>query len=400
MNWKLGIRRHLWLFVVVLCGSVCAEESPVSSAKAPGKVNLRDASETQSKVLRPDEWRRLDSAIDRALVWLAARQQPDGSFPTLDEGQPAVTSLCVLAFMAHGHVPGEGRYGERLAKATRYIMSCQKENGLVTLNGPEGAELTRDISYELGVTAAYNHGISSLALSEIYGMGQRKEATQLSAGIKRALAATLEMQRWPKDEPHDVGGWRYVVDEEGTEDSDLSITGWNLMFLRSARNAGFEVAQQPIDSAVAYVRRTFERQVGSFRYTIRPATSRSRAMAGAGILALAHAGFHNSTEAKAAALSTISMSTTGTRALRAIGIITACSTRARRCIRWGVPTGTSSSRTRLRRCWRTSGGMARGTRRTSNATGSSATLTRRRWSCWRSVRRTSSCRSFNGELIA
>jgi Prenyltransferase and squalene oxidase repeat len=295
------IRHHLCLLVFMLGGQVCAKESQISGASPPARTEKRDAGDTSSKVLSPSEWQRLDSAIDRALAWLATQQQPDGSFPTHSQGQPGVTSLCVLAFMAHGHVPGDGTYGERLTKATRYIMACQQPNGLVTLEGPEGLTLTRDINYEIGVTAAYNHGISSLTLSEIYGMGQQKEAAQLSARIKKALAATLEMQRWPKDEPHDVGGWRYVVDEEGTEDSDLSITGWNLMFLRSARNAGFEVAQQPIDSAVAYVRRTFEREVGSFRYTIRPATSRSRAMAGAGILALAHAGFHNSMEAKSAA---------------------------------------------------------------------------------------------------
>jgi hypothetical protein len=131
-------------------------------------------------------------------------------------------------------------------------------------------------------------------------MGQRKEAAQLSAQIKRALAATLEMQRWPKDQPHDLGGWRYIVDE-GPDDSDLSITGWHLMFLRSARNAGFEVGQEPIDDAVNYVRRTFDRQYGTFGYTIERVTNRSRAMAGAGILALAHAGFHDSVEAKGAA---------------------------------------------------------------------------------------------------
>ena len=166
--------------------------------------------------------------------------------------------------------------------------------------GPRVRRLTRDVSYELGVTAAYNHAISSLTLSEIYGMGQRKEAAQLSASIKKALAATLEMQRWPKDQPHDLGGWRYIVDE-GPDDSDLSITGWHLMFLRSARNAGFEVGQEPIDDAVKYVRRTFDSQYRTFGYSIRPVTNRSRAMAGAGILALAHAGFHNSTEAKTAA---------------------------------------------------------------------------------------------------
>jgi hypothetical protein len=300
MNWNSQIRRYLWLLVLVMCDTVCAQEAQPSNATPQAQAVKRDADDAMRKVLSPNEWRRLDASVDRALAWLATQQQADGSFPTLTQGQPGVTSLCVLAFMAQGHNPGVGPYGQQLEKATRYIMSCQKQNGLVTLNGPEGPTLTRDVSYELGVTAAYNHAISSLTLSEIYGMGQRKEAATLSAQIKKALAATLEMQRWPKDQDHDIGGWRYIIDE-GPDDSDLSITGWHLMFLRSARNAGFEVGQAPIDDAVKYVRRTFNRQYGTFGYAIEPVTNRSRAMAGAGILALAHAGYHNSTEAKTAA---------------------------------------------------------------------------------------------------
>ncbi len=300
MSCKSPVRHHLCLLVLLLCGSAHAQESQLSSPSPPARAVKRDADDTMSKVLSASEWRRLDSAVDRALAWLATQQQADGSFPTLTQGQPGVTSLCVLAFMAHGHNPAVGPYGERLEKATKFIMSCQKPNGLVTLNGPTGPTLTRDVSYELGVTAAYNHAISSLTLSEIYGMGTRKEAVELPACIKKALAATLEMQRWPKDQSQDLGGWRYIIDE-GPDDSDLSITGWHLMFLRSARNAGFEVGQEPIDDAVKYVRRTFDSKYRTFSYTVKPARNRSRAMAGAGILALAHAGFHNSTEAKTTA---------------------------------------------------------------------------------------------------
>jgi hypothetical protein len=300
MTWKFPIWHRLCLLGLMLCGPVSAKESQLSGAAPHARAVKRDVDDAMSKVLSPSEWHRVDSAVDRALAWLIGQQQQDGSFPTLTQGQPGVTSLCVLAFMAHGHNPGVGPYGEQLEKATKYIIACQKQNGLVTLNGPTGPTITRDVSYELGVTAAYNHAISSLTLSEIYGMGQRKEAAQLSASIKKALAATLEMQRWPKDQPHDLGGWRYIVDE-GPDDSDLSITGWHLMFLRSARNAGFEVGQEPIDDAVKYVRRTFDSKYRTFGYSIRPNTNRSRAMAGAGILALAHAGFHNSPEAKTAA---------------------------------------------------------------------------------------------------
>ncbi len=300
MNWKFWIRLHFSLLTLALCGQTSAQQTQLVRPAPPDRTAKHGADDSLSQVLSLGEWHRLDSAIDRALVWLAAQQQPDGSFPTLTQGQPGVTSLCVLAFMAHGHIPGDGPYGNQLEKATKYILSCQKENGLVALNGPEGPTITRNVSYEMGVTAAYNHAISSLTLSEIYGMGQRDKSAQLSIAIKKALAATLEMQRWPKDQPHDRGGWRYVIDE-GPDDSDLSITGWHLMFLRSARNAGFDVTQQPINDAVAYVRRTYSQKFGTFGYAIEPVTNRSRAMAGAGILALAHAGYHNSIEAKTAA---------------------------------------------------------------------------------------------------
>src|SRR6185503_17354514 len=109
--------------------------------------------------------------------------------------------------------------------------------------------------------------------------------------ISQALAATLEMQRWPKERNIDRGGWRYI-DDFNEQDSDLSLTGWNLMFLRSARNAGFDVPKESIDDAIAYIRRTFEKDAGVFNYTTVIGDSYSRAMAGAGILALAHAGYH------------------------------------------------------------------------------------------------------------
>jgi hypothetical protein len=73
------------------------------------------------------------------------------------------------------------------------------------------------------------------------------------------------------------------------------------MFLRSARNAGFDVPKQRIDDAIAYIRRTYHPGLGRFGYTADARTHASRGMAGAGILALAHAGFHNSSEAQRSA---------------------------------------------------------------------------------------------------
>jgi Prenyltransferase and squalene oxidase repeat len=278
-------------------GRVCAQEAAASAAnKTSTSLGATTADDTPADVLSADEWKQVDHAVERGLAWLASQQSDDGSFRTLDTGQPAVTSLCMMAFIAHGHVAREGRYGQTLARAIDFVLSCQKENGLVTLLGPDGPKITRRINHEIASCAAYNHAISSLVLSEIYGMSPPDRARRLQAAINKSLAATLEMQRWPKDVSADRGGWRYVDDFDQI-DSDLSVTGWELMFLRSARNAGFEVPKERIDEAVAYVRRSFDEREGIFVYSKRR-DSRTRSMNGAGILALAHAGFHHSQEAR------------------------------------------------------------------------------------------------------
>ena len=65
------------------------------------------------------------------------------------------------------------------------------------------------------------------------------------------------------------------------------------MFLRSAKNAGFDVPAENIGRAVAFVERCFDEEQGVFFYNPSYKTAISRAMAGAGIVALAHGGKHD-----------------------------------------------------------------------------------------------------------
>jgi hypothetical protein len=300
----------IWIFMMFAIAAMLGDthrcvgqesRSPEDEAQGPqiGTVAKRESARAPTDVLTDNEWQRVDAAVERALAFLAEQQQPDGSFPSLSHAQPGVTSLCVLAFMAHGHIPGDGQYGKQLETATNFIVECQKESGLIALEGPEGPEVTRDVEHFQGVAGAYCHAISSLTLAEMYGMSAERKSAAVENAIGKALDVTLKMQRWPKDYPHDFGGWRYLHDYDQSE-SDLSVTGWQLMFLRSARNAGFNVPKQAIDDAVAYVRRTFDRRLDTFNYKISPNDIRSRGMTGAGILALGHAGFHNSVEAQQA----------------------------------------------------------------------------------------------------
>src|SRR5262245_28032473 len=197
-----GIFATLGSVLLVVAPTTRAQET-VSSQSAGAKTSPSSSSRTSdltpANVLTPVQWRRVDTATSRALSWLASQQQPDGSFPTLDSGQPAITGLCMMAFIAHGHVPGKGQYGPRLERASDYVLSCQKQNGLVAKLGPDDPELTRQVSHEIGGCATYNHAISSLVLSEMYGMSPPARARRLESAIRKAIAATLEMQAWSKN---------------------------------------------------------------------------------------------------------------------------------------------------------------------------------------------------------
>lgn len=274
----------------------------ISALQIPQIVHAEDAvsladTTPRMDVLTEQQWTRLDDTVDRALRWLASEQQRDGSFPTLVHGQPGVTSLVLLAFAAHGHLPGSGPYGEELSLAVDYVLSCQKPSGILALVAPGGAALTRSAPHEFGVSASYNHAIGSLSLSELYTIQGAERAKLLQSAIEKSLAISLTMQSWPKQREIDRGGWRYLH-KFREFDSDLSLTGWHLMFLRSAKNAGFDVAEEPIDEAVGYIRRCFRPDYQSFNYIASQDDRRSRGVSGAGVLALAHAGYHNSEEAQ------------------------------------------------------------------------------------------------------
>ncbi|MGI9430012.1 MAG: prenyltransferase/squalene oxidase repeat-containing protein, partial [Bythopirellula sp.] len=160
--------------------------------------------------------------------------------------------------------------------------------------------LSYNVEHTVGQTAVYNHAISALMLSEVYSTTSRERSEKIQQAIEQALQVTLGEQRRPKRRAVDHGGWRYL-DQYGSQDADLSVIGWQLMFMRSAKNAGFDVPAAAIDDAVACVRRHFNQQAGSFGYTPSPSSTRgSRAMTGAGILALSHAGLHDTPEARQA----------------------------------------------------------------------------------------------------
>jgi hypothetical protein len=233
------------------------------------------------------EWQAVENSVDRGLHFLAGRQRADGGFDAQPENEPGITGLCVLAFLSRGHLPGEGPFGETLTRAIDFVIGSQQRDGLVSR--------ARD-KYQ----ATYCHGIGSLVLSEVYGLGRAKNEEQMRQAIENAVRFAGQRLSQPKRHSDDDGSWRYLA-RHRQSDGDLSITSWHLMFLRSARNAGFEVDVALIDDALGYLRRVYDPAIGSFRYEIHtdfPPLNHSRGMAGAGLLSLSLAGEHESPLAK------------------------------------------------------------------------------------------------------
>ena len=258
----------------------------------------RDAQgEDPKAVVTAEEWQRIDSAVDRGLAYLARQQRPDGSIASPVTGQPGITSLAVLAFLSRGHVPGDGPHGDHLFKAVDYVLGCQRRDGLLSAAEPE-AEHVHDGASHAG---NYNHAISALMLTEVYGMLSNERAAMTGKAILKAIAFSRIQQTKPKVHPGEAGGWRYIRPRQNWE-ADISVTAWQIMFYRSAKNGGFDVPAAYVDEAMGYIRRGFDAQQNAYVYNFSgDARLATRGVVGGAIVSLALGGEHDSEQARRAA---------------------------------------------------------------------------------------------------
>jgi hypothetical protein len=220
-----------------------------------------------------------DLAIDKALAFLARSQDPKTGAWSSNPGEmnprngTAIASLSVMAFLAKGHTPGVGPYGDVVNRGIDFVMGSQKGNGLLTsgqdANGP-----------------MYSHCISTLMLSEVSGMVDPARQRKLDQVLPKAVRVILSAQQIPKG-PNDAGGWRYQIN---SNDSDISCTGWAMMALRSVRNNGATVPKDVIDRGIQYVLKNHRFDDGGFSY--QPNGSSGWGRTGTAVLCLELCGHH------------------------------------------------------------------------------------------------------------
>ena len=225
---------------------------------------------------------RVQKSVDRGLAWLAKQQFTEekaqqlgmpilvGSLAQQKPGNTGVHGLAVMTFLAKGHTPGQGPYGDVLNRAIDFTLNQQAENGLLICKN--------DIGRTHG--HVYSHSISTLMPAEVSGMVDPKRQQHIDIVLSKAIALILKAQQVEKPPEH-AGGWRY---EPTSKDSDMSLTGWAVLSLRAARMNGAPVPDANIKNAINYILKCRHPATGGFGYT--PNAGPNLGLTGAGVLCL------------------------------------------------------------------------------------------------------------------
>ncbi|MBN1854970.1 MAG: hypothetical protein JW829_19705 [Pirellulales bacterium] len=177
---------------------------------------------------------KTEAAIELGLVYLARRQLADGRWSLSRNGvdlvraprerpqlvsDAAATGLALLAFLGAGYDHFDDQYQEVVKAGLNFLVKNQKPDGNLYI--PGDIESSQYAQF-------YSHGIAAIALCEAYGM---TGDPSLREPAQKAIQFIIDTQH------PSYGGWRYLPGL----DSDLSVTGWQVMALKSGELAGLNV---------------------------------------------------------------------------------------------------------------------------------------------------------------
>jgi hypothetical protein len=201
---------------------------------------------------------QVERIYTKALQYLVRSQTPEGRWPDPPYGgDPAVVGLSVIAMLAHGDDPNLGPYRDAIRRGLEFILSnANKETGYI------------------GRTM-YNHGFSTLALAEAYGM---VDDARLGPALRNAVNLIVNSQA-----KNPFGAWRYSPE---STDADTTVTGAQMVALFAARNAGVGVPEPAIQKGIKFML-SCQTPEGGFGYTHATGPNSARSAIGCLILALA-----------------------------------------------------------------------------------------------------------------
>ncbi len=211
-----------------------------------------------------------EEAVLLGLKWLQRQQQNSGLWSlkgpytdgTMTENEEAATAMALLAFQGAGNTHKRGPFKREVNKAWKAMLERQADDGNFYGDGPDHSRF-------------YTEAQCTIALCELFGMS-RDESLRRPA--QRAVDYLVKTQA-------NAGGWKYYAGEN----SDLSVTGWVVMALQSARMAGLEVPSDTLERISRFLDSVQE--YDGQQYAYRPRDRAKRSMTAEGLLCRQYLGW-------------------------------------------------------------------------------------------------------------
>ena len=184
---------------------------------------------------------QIEAAVSQSLRWLVAQQQPGGEWGAVskynrtwhgrkwtssmgrDQRAARLTSLALLAFLAHGETPQSAEFGDSVQRAIEYLLAQQHpETGLFVPLADKRPEKSGE---DLGV---YSHAQATYALAEAYALTR---APMLKRPVERGIQVILDGQLAD-------GAWGNWYEQNI---ADASATSWQIQALKAAVAAGIQL---------------------------------------------------------------------------------------------------------------------------------------------------------------
>ncbi|MEN3941098.1 hypothetical protein WJU23_07385 [Prosthecobacter sp. SYSU 5D2] len=225
-----------------------------------------------------------ERAVSASLEWLKGQQNEDGSWGQGGgkRNKAAMTGLALLCYLGRCETPDSPFYGDNVMRAIMYLVELSKTN--------EHGAITDDFK---GNAGAYEHGIATYALGEMYTLARlgSKQLPGMREAFEKGVELIIKTQN-KADAKNGEGSWDYYTKNiaEGKPTSsreDLSVAGWQYQALKAAKYTGLKI--QGLDSAITktcdYIER-LQSKDGGFGKTSRDAHYNQWSLTGVGTLGL------------------------------------------------------------------------------------------------------------------
>jgi hypothetical protein len=193
-----------------------------------------------------------EQAVEDGLDWLAKVQSDDGrwdidGFKTVNvsggagdriDADVAITGLSLLAYLGAGYTHADGKHKETVLKALDWVIGGQKPDGDLRRGGQ-----------------MYDQAMATAALCEALSLTGDE---RLRPPAELAVQFILQAQT-PES------GWRY----QPREDSDTSVTGWQILAMKSAQIAGLAIPEQHLRWTGMWLDKVRKGETGGL-YTYKP----------------------------------------------------------------------------------------------------------------------------------